>query len=945
MRKIIRDQVAASMAEFMANMNSGTGDARTDGAEAGGAGTGDAKTGGAGTGGAGTGGAETGGAGTGGAEADGAEAGDRDPRFASNFWRSLQKSLGTNLDMSTAYHPQTDGQSERTIQTLEDMLHACMIDFGSGWDKHLPLAKFSYKNSYQASIKAAPFEALYERKCRSPVCWSGVGDAQLTGLEMICETTEMIVQIKNRLLAARSRQKSFADVRRKPLEFEVGDKVMLKVSPWKGPVANKLELPRQLQGIHNTFHISNLKKCLSDEDLIIPLDEVRIDEKLHFIEEPVKIMDREEKQLKQSRIPIVKVRWNSGVTLKNVSALIIEDWVSNSKDEDEIETESNQIKPRFAKRPTWNVIDHIFKDSGSYILKRFNYVIFKADSSQYWLGSPTETNSLTLYAGNKSFLTDYQDLIEDMWHLEKVLKELLDENQVLLKVPRQNNMYSFDLKNVSPSGGLTCLFTKDTIDESNLWNRRLGHINFKTMNKLVRGKLVRVNTACYVQNRVLVIKPYNKTPYELLLGRSPNIDFMKPFGCPVTILNTLNHLGKFERKVDDGFLVGYSVNSKEIHDNAGQARQEKASDHEYILLPFIPSSTQSSDDKDADEVPSKGEEGSGNDDQARTNNSTQDVNTAGPSINTANTNINTGSLNINTVGPNDQSMPYLEETRIFDDVYDDRKVSVEADINNLDLLTVVSPIPTTRVHKDHTKEQIISDLNLATQIRRILNFSEENAMVWTLVDLPNGKRAIGIKCVFRNKKDKRGIVIRNKARLVAQGYTQEEGIDYDEIFAPLAKIEAIRLQVKQKHDGILISQDKYVADILKKFDFSSVNTTSTPIETHKALLKDEEAQDVDVHLYRSMLRSLMYPTASRPDIMFAVCACARFQVTPKVSHLHAVKSIFRYLKCQPKLGLWYPRDSPFDLKAFTDSDYARASLDWKSTIGGCQFLGKRLISW
>ncbi|GJY85374.1 putative reverse transcriptase domain-containing protein [Tanacetum coccineum] len=235
----------------------------------------------------------------------------RDPRFASRFWRSLQKSLGTNLDMSTAYHPETDGQSERTIQTLEDMLRACVIDFGSGWDKHLPLAEFSYNNSYHASIKAAPFEALYGRKCRSPVCWSEVGDAQLTGPEMIRETTKMIVQIKNRLLAARSRQKSYADVRRKPLEFEVGDKVMLKVSPWKGPVAYKLDLPRELQGIHNTFHVSNLKKCLSDEDLIIPLDEVRIDEKLHFIEEPIEIMDREVKQLKQSRIPIVKVRWNS----------------------------------------------------------------------------------------------------------------------------------------------------------------------------------------------------------------------------------------------------------------------------------------------------------------------------------------------------------------------------------------------------------------------------------------------------------------------------------------------------------------------------------------------------------------------------------------------------------------------------------------------------------
>ncbi|GKA43727.1 putative reverse transcriptase domain-containing protein [Tanacetum coccineum] len=189
---------------------------------------------------------------------------------------------------------------------------------------------------YHARIKAAPFEALYGRKCRSPICWSEVGDSQLTGPEMIRETTEKIVQIKNRLLTARSRQKSYADVRRKPMEFSVGDMVMLKVSPWKGvirfgkrgklspryvgpfkvidrigPVAYKLELPDELRGIHNTFHVSNLKKCLADENLIIPLEEIQLDDKLHFIEEPVEIMDQEVKQLKQSRIPIIKVRWNS----------------------------------------------------------------------------------------------------------------------------------------------------------------------------------------------------------------------------------------------------------------------------------------------------------------------------------------------------------------------------------------------------------------------------------------------------------------------------------------------------------------------------------------------------------------------------------------------------------------------------------------------------------
>ncbi|GKC02645.1 putative ribonuclease H-like domain-containing protein [Tanacetum coccineum] len=153
------------------------------------------------------------------------------------------------------------------------------------------------------------------------------------------------------------------------------------------------------------------------------------------------------------------------------------------------------------------------------------------------------------------------------------------------------------------------------------------------------------------------------------------------------------------------------------------------------------------------------------------------------------------------------------------------------------------------------------------------------------------------------------------------------------------------LQVKQKSDGIFISQDKYVAGILKKFDFASIKTASTPMETNKALIKDKEAEDVDVHLYRLMFGSLMYLTASRPGIMFVVYACARFQVTPKISHFNSMKRIFRYLKGQPKLGLWYPKDSPFDLEAFSDSNYVGASLDRKSTTGGCQFLGKRLISW
>ncbi|GJR91572.1 putative reverse transcriptase domain-containing protein [Tanacetum coccineum] len=228
---------------------------------------------------------------------------DRDPRFASNFWRAFQRAMGTQLDISMTYHLKTDGQSERTIQTLKDMLRACVIDFGNGWERHLPLVEFLYNNSYHASIKAAPFEALYGRKCRSPVCWAEVGDAQLTGPELIHETTKKTVQIKQRVQAAHDRQNSYTDVRRKPLEFQVLAKV--------GTVAYRLELSQQLSRVHSTFHVSNLKKCLSDEPLAVPFDDIHIDDKLRFVEEPVEIMDREVKRLKQSRIPIIKVRWNS----------------------------------------------------------------------------------------------------------------------------------------------------------------------------------------------------------------------------------------------------------------------------------------------------------------------------------------------------------------------------------------------------------------------------------------------------------------------------------------------------------------------------------------------------------------------------------------------------------------------------------------------------------
>ncbi|GJW11777.1 putative reverse transcriptase domain-containing protein [Tanacetum coccineum] len=225
---------------------------------------------------------------------------DRDSRFTSRFWQSMQEALRTRLDMSTAYHPQTDGQSERIIQNLEDMLRACVLYFRGSWDVHLPLVEFLYNNSYHSNVRCTLFEALYGRKCRSPIMWA---------------------------------EKSYADKRAKPLEFSVGDYVLLKVSPWKGvvrfgkkgklaprfvgpfeivkkvdSVAYQLDLPEELNGVHDTFHVSNLKKCLADPTLQVPLDEIRADDKLNFVEEPVEILEREFKKLKRNRIAIVKVR-------------------------------------------------------------------------------------------------------------------------------------------------------------------------------------------------------------------------------------------------------------------------------------------------------------------------------------------------------------------------------------------------------------------------------------------------------------------------------------------------------------------------------------------------------------------------------------------------------------------------------------------------------------
>ncbi|GJU69936.1 putative ribonuclease H-like domain-containing protein [Tanacetum coccineum] len=598
-----------------------------------------------------------------------------------------------------------------------------------------------------------------------------------------------------------------------------------------------------------------------------------------------------------------------------------------------------------------------------------------------------------------------------------------------------------------------------------------------------------VNTTCYVQNRVLVIKPHNKTPYELFQGRKHALSFMRPFGCPVTILNTIDHLGKFDGKADEGFIVGYSTNSKafrvfnsrtiiveeNLHvkfsedtpnivgsgpnwlfdidaltksmnyepvvarnqsngnagakacDSSGKSRMEIIPCKDYILLPFLtqdPSfSSSSKDSPDAGFKPSGEEEKKNakypenedskvpNTEELRVNqkkdenaNNTNNINTVGSTVNAAGIEDNDVDENIVIGCADDLNIPKVEEIDYSDA---DEGVGAEVDMTNLDIHILVSLIPTTRIHKDHLVEQIIGDIHLTPQTRRMTksmtDHVEPKKVIQALTD-PSWIESMQDE-LLQNKKDERVARIEAIRLFLAYASFKDfivyqmdvksaflygkigkevyvcqppgfEDLEFpDRVYkvekalyglhqAPKAWYETLstylldngfhRGQIDKTlfiervkgdillvqvyvddiilDDGIFISQDKYVDAILKKFGFSTVQTVSTPIETLKPLMKGENVKDVDVHLYRLIIGSLMYLTSSRPDITFVVCACARFQVTHKVSHLHVVKRIFRYLKGQPKLGLWYPKKSPFDLEAYTDSDYAGASLDKKSII-------------
>ncbi|GKA12194.1 putative ribonuclease H-like domain-containing protein [Tanacetum coccineum] len=586
--------------------------------------------------------------------------------------------------------------------------------------------------------------------------------------------------------------------------------------------------------------------------------------------------------------------------------------------------------------------------------------------------------------------------------------KLLDESQVLLRVPRKDNIYSVDLKSVN---GFAERRNRTLIEAA------------RTM--LVDSKLPTtfwaeaVNTTCYVLNKVLVIKPYNKTPYELIRGRNPLIDFIKPFGCPITILNTRDHLDKFDGKANEGFFVGYSIVSKAIRVFNKRTRIVEETlnirflkntpnvtgngpdwlldvDSLTICMNYVPvvagNQTNSivgtrdnivTDPKvskeDAEEKPTDMDKNGASDKDGKDDHATRSntpVSAAGPSFTNDDTSspVNNGEAsntfeehlferfspfkNAFTLPPV-SNVTSMDDTRIFGNAYDDEDVGAEADLNNLETTMNVSSIPTIRIDKDHPKDQISGDFNSAIQTRRMTKISDEHAMMdvksaflygtideevyvcqpcgfedpqfpdkvykvekalYGLHQAPRAwyetlstylienrfGRGIIDKTLFI-KKDKGDILlVQVYVDNIIFGSTKKslcdefEGLMHKRFqMSSMGELTFfLGLQVQQKKDDIFISQDKYVADILKKFVFSTVKTASTPMEPNKALIKDEEADSVDVHLYRSMIGSLMYLTASKPDITLLFVLV---------------------------------QDSPFDLEAFFDSDYAGASLDKKST--------------
>nr|GEY57513.1 hypothetical protein [Tanacetum cinerariifolium] len=646
---------------------------------------------------------------------------------------------------------------------------------------------------------------------------------------------------------------------------------------------------------------------------------------------------------------------------------------------------------------------------------------------------------------NRVLFTDTECLV-----LSKDFK-LPDDSMVVLKVPRKHNLYTINLNDLCPRGNLACLVAHASFDESMKWHRRMGHVNYKNMNRLVKGNLVRglppklfkhdhTCVACCKGKQhkasykaihaVSVTSPHNKTPYALLTENIPSIRHLKPFGCHVTILNTSDHLGKFDGKADEGYIVGYSASNKayKVYNVPNKWVEESMNlrlleekpnvqglGHEwYFDLNYL---TDTLVTFDAENL------GLGFANEAEEHKTQASAKTVLPGctpVPTGSIPVPTGSIPVPAgdimVSTDDVPAHPSSSTGLFfgdepttrfpcpsdlgnqdpspgifsSSSYDDEFGTT---LNNVASTVEVSLVATKRINTIHPQSLIIGDPTLAVQTRskvkqtttvepksvaqaledpswvdtmqeKMQQFKFQN--VWVLVDFPaelmrkymslnlrvlwilnilrrSTRRGTIDKTLFLKKNNRDIILVQVYVDDIIFGSTKKAWCDE---FEALMKGEFqmsvmgeltffLGLQVQQKHDGIFINQDKYVQEILNKFDLRCVRTATTPYEALKPKSKNESDSPVNAYLYRSMIGSLMYLTASRPDIMFAVSACLRNQVTPTTLNLEAVKKIFKYLKGQPKLGLWYPKKSPLVLEAYSDSDYAGANKDRKSTTGGC----------
>ncbi|GKA43558.1 putative ribonuclease H-like domain-containing protein [Tanacetum coccineum] len=660
------------------------------------------------------------------------------------------------------------------------------------------------------------------------------------------------------------------------------------------------------------------------------------------------LVDEEEYVFSKSITSVLAVATSEVKTSESkpmsVSEPLIEDWISDSEDENETKFKSKQRKPSFAKVEFVKTNKHVKSLGMSFTTNKNSNFNEKVNNVKENVTTDGPKEVVSDDKGNEANVAK----ASICWVWRPKQKENLIDLKV--KVIRCDNGTEFKNKVMNQfceMKGIKREFSvARTPQQNGVAERKNRTLIEAARTMLADSKLPTtfwaeaVNTACYVQNRVLVIKPHNKTPYELFLGRKHALSFMRPFGCPVTILNTIDHLGKFDGKADEGFFVRYSTNSKafrvfnsrtrivkenlhvkfneNIHNivrsrpnwlfdidaltksinyelvvtgnqsngsagtkacnDAGKARVETVPGKDYTLLPFLtqdPSFSSSSKDslnagfkpsgeeekKDVEypenedsEVPNIEEPrvNQKKDENANITNNINTVNAAGLEDNVVDENIVYGCAD-------DPNMLKLEEIVYSDN---DEGIGAEADMTNLDTNILISPILTTRIYKDHPVEQIIRDIHSAPQTKRMTrnatNHVEPKKKVWTLVDLPHGKRAIGTKWVYRNKKDDRGFEV---PELLDRIYKVGKGILWKELCAEFEKLMHKRFQMSsmgelniflglhetQKDDGIFISQDKYVDEILKKFGFSIVKTASTPIETSKPLTKDKNAEDVDVH--------------------------------------------------------------------------------------------------